>query len=156
MWKCGNGSIVQDFKQKLIEMIKKSGVNTKIVVGCDSQVLGSKISYVTVVVVLNVGHGGNFIYKKQFYPFKGKFVIMENRLFQQTIKSVCVAKQVDDIVSTYNLHVSEIHSDVNPDKKYKSNRIASACISLIKGSGYQPVIKPDAFAASQTADSLTR
>lgn len=158
MWRNGSGKKIDSFSDSLVSEVKKelgfSGI--KIIVGCDSQVVKNKIVFVTVVIVVHIGRGANFFYKKECESKEGKLAILENRLFEETCRAVETAKQVDGIVVDYDLCVDEIHSDINPDKKYKSNRIAAACIGFIMSNGYKPVIKPNAFGASGVADSKTR
>ena len=155
MWKTANGTIIHDFKSKIVQLIKKPK-NIKIVVGCDSQVIGDKVYFVSAIIVLDVGCGGNFIYNRQCVSNETSLKIIENRLFQETLKSVQLAKKLDQILYQYDLSVDQIHIDVNSDKKYKSNKVLNSCVGLIVGSGYTPVVKPNAYAASDVADSLTR
>lgn len=158
MWRTGSGKKIDDFSDALVNEIKKelsfSGI--KIIVGCDSQVIKNKIVFVTVVIVVHIGKGANFFYKKETELRSGSLLILENRLFEETCRAVNTAKKVDELVLNYDLCVNEIHSDINPDKRYKSNRIAASCIGYIMSNGYKPVIKPDAFGASGVADSKTR
>lgn len=155
MWKTGTHKKVDNFQQTIIDLVTSSKNNLKVVVGCDSQVIGSRISFVTVVIFLDKGKG-RFLYNKQFAKNQGSLKYMQNRLFEQATKSINLAKRVDRILQQFNMHVSEVHCDVNPSKKYKSSRIASACVGYINGNGYQAVIKPYSYAASKVSDSLTR
>ena len=155
MWKSPNGNIINNFKDKIIEMIQ-SAKNPKIIVGTDSQITDNKISYVTTIVVLNVGFGGQFIYNKQFENLTKNLLIMQNRLYYQVVKSVDIAKMIDKIIKPLNLKVQQIHADVNSNKKFKSNKIISACISFIDSNGYIPIVKPNAYVSSKIADHFTR
>lgn len=158
MWRNGIGKKIDNFSESLATEVKKDlgSLGKKIIVGCDSQVLGSRIVFVTVVIIVHTGKGASFFYRKDVERNEGELSILDNRLYSETVRAVTIAKQVDDVVMNFDLCVDEIHSDVNPDKKYKSNRIASACIGFILSNGYKPVIKPNAFGASGVADSKTR
>ena len=157
MWITGSGYRLTNFNKSLIDEIHRFPKNeTKIVVGSDSQMRKDDIVFVTTVIVLHKGIGGNFFYKKDKIKNRGSISILENRLFQEAVKSVEVANEVNEMLKDINIKVDEIHVDVNSSNKFKSNKIASACIGYITGCGFNAVIKPYSFAASDVADRKTR
>ena len=156
MWKNYNGKIINNLEDEIVNIIKKSNNNLKIIVGTDSQVIDKRISFVTAIVFWSIGHGGHFIYLKEYQQNIDKLKVMQNRLFRQAVKSVQIANKLQEILKKYSLKVDEIHLDVNSDKKHKSSRIAPSCVGYVKWCGFQPKIKPQAFVASVVADYLTR
>lgn len=80
---------------------------------------------------------------------------MQNRLFEETYRAVQVAKIVDELLKDTPYNVQQIHCDLNSNKKYKSNKAVEMCVGYITGNNYKAIIKPDAYAASSIADSLT-
>lgn len=155
-WKYGNGKPIKDFEKSIQQLVLNLNEKAKIIIGTDSQLVGSRISFVTAIVFWNVGFGGNFIYLKEHRKRDTKNSIIENRLFQQTIISVEIAKQIDELLNKYGFKIQQIHLDLNPNKKYRSNRILSSCVGYVKWNGYTPVVKPNSFVASDVADCLTR
>jgi predicted RNase H-related nuclease YkuK (DUF458 family) len=63
-------------------LVSNLNEKAKIIIGTDSQLVGSRISFVTAIVFWNVGFGGNFIYFKEHRKRDTKNSIIENRLFQ--------------------------------------------------------------------------
>lgn len=157
MWITGSGKRIDNLKSYLInEVNKKTNDEIKIIVGSDSQMIKDYIVFVTTVIVLHKGAGGNFFYKKHKEKNRGTLSILENRLFNEAVMSVDVANEVNEILKPFNFKVDEVHVDVNSSNKFKSNRIASSCVGYITGCGYKAIIKPDSFAASDVADRKTR
>ena len=96
MWRNGSGKKIDSFSESLVNEVKKelgfSGI--KIIVGCDSQVIQNRIVFVTVVIVVHIGRGANFFYKKEVEKKEGKLAILENRLFEETCRAVETAKKL--------------------------------------------------------------
>lgn len=155
-WFNGKRQPINDFEVQLLNSISNNQFEKRIIIGCDSQVLDNKISFVVTVVVLSIGHGGIFFYNKQRVQFQSKYLLMQNRLFEETYRAVQVAKIVDELLKDTPYNVQQIHCDLNSNKKYKSNKAVAMCVGYITGNNYKAIIKPDAYAASSIADSLTR
>ena len=144
--------------------------NFKFIVACDSQRHDAKITYVTSIIFLRLGHGGNgYCLKEHFLSpeltIKGLSKqerlskvkgVIRDRLWTECLKSIACAKWVDKILFKYNLKVSEIHSDVNFSKKYLSNELLTAIAGFITSQEYKSVIKPDAVGAMKIADRKTK
>ena len=155
-WFNGNKQPINDFKKQFLDSLYKNEFQKKIIVGCDSQVVDNRITFITTVVILYIGHGGVFFYNKDNVQFCSKYLSMQNRLFQETYRSVEIAKIVDDLLKNTQYCVEQIHCDLNSNNKYRSNKAVAMCIGFICGNNYKPIIKPDSYAASSVADSLTR
>jgi len=78
---------------------------------------------------------------------------INERMVREVAKSVEVAYEIFDLVDLYDFNL-EIHADINPDPKWKSNKALSEAVGYILGMGYDFKIKPDAWASSQAADKL--
>lgn len=155
-WFNGKKQPINDFEVQLLNSISNNQFKKRIIIGCDSQVLDNKISFVVTVIVLSIGHGGIFFYNKQHVQFQSKYLLMQNRLFEETYRAVQIAKIVDELLRDTPYNVQQIHCDLNSNKKYKSNKAVAMCVGYITGNNYKAIIKPDAYAASSIADSLTR
>jgi predicted RNase H-related nuclease YkuK (DUF458 family) len=74
------------------------------------------------------------------------------RLMNEAIKVAEMYLQLADVIEDREC---EIHLDINPDEKYGSSCVISEAVGYIKGMcNITPRVKPQAFAASYTADRL--
>lgn len=175
-WKTLTGEDISDLSNKIEQDILKyqnEGYNKsdfKFIVSCDSQRHGNKVTYVTAIIFLRSGHGGNAYYLKEntiipnfFEKFETKEMHIKriqtyarNRIWTECIKAITCAKWLDQILLNFHLKVREIHSDININKKYLSNELLSAVNGYILSQEYTPIIKPNAWGASKIADSKTK
>lgn len=175
-WKCLNGKPIDNLELKLcenIEALLKTNVdksNLKIITACDSQRRKNNVIYVTVIVVLNVHHGGFGFYLRETEDYSKLFLnatkletrreiiksLINKRLWNETSKAVQCALAVNSVINKYNLKVSEIHADVNKNKKYKSAELCKAITGYIDACGFIPKVKPDAWGASSIANEKTK
>ena len=79
------------------------------------------------------------------------FPTVRDRLFHETFVSLELAAALWDLTGLR----PTIHADVNPKKDTLSNLTIDAIMGMIKGMGYQVLVKPDAWAAD-IADMYTR
>jgi predicted RNase H-related nuclease YkuK (DUF458 family) len=131
----------------------------EIVVGCDSPST-DKPFFPIAIVVLRTGAGGRFFLKKMHYPeeFLKKFSYWKNRILQEVFLSCELALSLREILEKENKfglkYIFEyIHADVGEVGKTKE--MVKEVIGLIKGSGFEPRIKPHSFAATVVADRYT-
>lgn len=145
--------------------------------GCDSQFhkrkrkKGFYITYITALTVRflspnqpwktekqrrdRVGHGGMCYYFKEIEEVTNHFPL-EVRLTTEVGKAIDCAQYIDNILTPLDYQIYDIHLDLNPDKVHLSNKVLGGCSGWVKGMGYCPVIKPDAYIASKIADKKTR
>ncbi len=156
MWKRLTGEVVSDIKNTIVSdimSVDKDDRNTlEFYVGADSQRSGNTILFVTAIVMYRQGKGGNGFY------FPEKYRSMENRdrLWMETYKAVEVGLWLNELLSNFDLRVSEIHADLNKDKKYFSNSLVQTCLGYICGMGFQGRIKPESWVASSVANGKTK
>ncbi len=128
-----------------------------IVVGCDST-SEERPAFPVAIVVLRVGHGGRFFFKKIRYPETRKFYNLHQRILQEILISCEFAlslrdglkTMVDNSQSKLKYQCRYIHADIG--EKGKTRDMIKEVISLIKSNGFEAKIKPDSFAASIVAD----
>lgn len=171
-WKTLNGINIKNLRTYLESCLDKNSDNVKFIVSCDSQRIGKKIIYVTMIVFLTIGNGGrgffireleeieNYVSLSEDNDKKSRTLKMQNimrrRLWNECLKSVKCAVWLDKILSKYNLKVCEIHSDINTNKKYKSSELVQAIHGYVESCGYINILKPDAWAASSVANFKTK
>jgi predicted RNase H-related nuclease YkuK (DUF458 family) len=134
----------------------------EIVVGCDSP-SSDKPFFPIAIVVLRKGVGGRFFLKKMHYPdaYLKRFVNVPTNWKQRILQEVYLSCELALILrETFekelvgaNYQFAYIHADVGEHGKTKE--MVKEVTGLIKGSGFEPMIKPYSFAASVVADRYT-
>ncbi len=137
-----------------------------IVVGCDSPST-DKPFFPIAVVVLRKGQGGRFFLKKMHYPdnylkrFTNVRTNWKQRILQEVYLSCELAltlretleKEFGAARAGFNYQFAYIHADIGEHGKTKE--MVKEVTGLIKGHGFEPMIKPMSFAASVVADRYT-
>lgn len=153
-WQKFSGGEIKDIHLTLKEDIKKHGKeNLNIWVGSDSQVHKTHSTFVTSIVIYNVGHGGWAYYTSE--KINRKFSHKE-RLWAEVEKSIVVAQIIEPTLKYMDTEITEIHADLNGNKKYLSNGMVKSCLGYIQSMGYVGKIKPDAFGATYVANVKTK
>lgn len=134
------------------EFIENSSETTAVYIGCDSQLHRkrgkSRVSYARTIMVHIDGNKGCKLFGDVIVE-QGNGA-MEHRLFREVEIVLGVYEEIKDACGDRKF---EIHLDVNPDPKYKSNSVLSATTGWVRGvTGIDPKVKPEAFAASYAAD----
>ena len=151
--------IPKDF-QEAIEAIKQSSKESSVYVGCDSirYRLGRKsnkyfVRYSTVIVLHRDSCRGGRYWADSFSEPAPK----KDNLVQRLLKEVeCVADVLQIVIPHLDGRYMEVHLDINNDEKHASYVAKSTAEGWIKGLGYIPKIKPDAWAATHAADHAVR
>ena len=135
-------------------------------VGCDSP--SSDKPFVPIaIVLLRTGAGGRFFLKKMSYPdnylkrFTNVSTNWKQRILQEVYLSCELALTLRETLETefgsardgFNYQFAYIHADVGEHGKTKE--MVKEVTGLIKGHGFEPMIKPLSFAASVVADRYT-
>jgi len=133
-----------------------------IIVGCDSP-SGEEPHFPVAVVILRVGEGGRFFLRKINYPqtLKKQFSNWKLRVLQEVLLSCELAlflrenfeKKVKNLTDPPNYQFRYIHADIGENGQTKD--MIKEVIGLIRGNGFEPKIKPEAYVASTVADRYT-
>lgn len=142
------------------EAIKASSADSSVYIGCDS-IRYKKgdgqwyAKYATVVIVHKDScHGCKIFYESETLRDFGQGVEgLRNRLMTEVGYAVAAAYEVLDVLEGRAL---EVHLDLNPDPKHKSNVAVKEAVGWVLGMGLTPVIKPDGWAATHAADHCVR
>ncbi len=164
----GKGPINTDlisYLEKIFDEELENGRDFKVCVGTDSQRRGKGYRFATVIVIatyedlgdgVTVGRGCKVIcknYIKNTYN-KTKEGVKERMLFEVS-KSIEVAYEISPLLDLYDIPL-EVHADINPDIKWESSKAINEAVGYIRGMGYDFKVKPDAWAASKSADKASR
>jgi predicted RNase H-related nuclease YkuK (DUF458 family) len=132
----------------------------EIVVGCDSA-SSEQPSFPTTIVVRRVGEGGRFFLKKISYG-KRRFYNFKQRILQEVMLSCELALVLREELELRRLlllpeglkwNFSYIHADIG--EQGATREMVREVTGLIRGNGFEPMIKPFSFAASVIADKYT-
>lgn len=147
-----------------ISIVKKyimnSSLESKIFIGCDSEVFKRNdkwmINYYSVVVIHIDKHRGCKVFGQKttetdYTKDKKKPTY---RLMQEVFK---VSELYLKLENSFGEREVEVHLDLNPFKKYISNMIVDQAIGYVKGTcNIVPLIKPNSWAASCVADKFLK
>lgn len=154
-----------EYLEDLFDEILSEGRTFKVCIGTDSQRRGKGYRFASVIVVatyedlgggITVGRGCKVIgasYTSNRYT-KNKEGVKERMLFEVS-KSIEVAMEIADLLDLYDIPL-EVHADINPDVKWESSKALNEAVGYILGMGYDFKVKPDAWAATKSADKASR
>ena len=130
-----------------------------IIVGCDSS-SGEDPNFPVAVVILRVGEGGRFFLKKVNYKNR-KFYNWKERILEEVLLSCQFAlflrenferkmRNSSSRNEPLNWQFRYIHADIGEHGQTRD--MIKEVTGLIRGNGFEPRIKPEAFVASTVAD----
>ncbi len=139
-------SYMEEFPEKFYDVI----------VGCDSS-SEEHPNFPIAVVVLRQGKGGRFFLKRVNYQ-RRRFFSWKERILEEVLLSCQLALLMKEKISdrakkshaNLDYQFRYIHADVGENGKTKD--MIREVVGLIRGSGFEPCIKPESFAASNVAD----
>ncbi len=127
----------------------------KIVVGTDSKA-ASEVRFVTAVGILRVGNGGRYYWtRSEEVPMK----TLRDRIYKETMYSITFTQELRSRLREYlgddffwDGKIS-VHLDVGLNGPTKD--LIDAVVGMVKGHGFEAVIKPYSFGAFVLADRHT-
>lgn len=135
--------------EEIKQYISKTSRQTSIYVGCDSKQFQTYTLFVIVIVVhIDSCRGAKIFYQVEKTR---KIESLRERLLKEVDLSVFTALNILDVVEDRHL---EIHLDINPNDKHKSNIVVKEAIGYVMAQGLTPVLKPQSIAAYSVADYI--
>ncbi len=130
-----------------------------IIVGCDSS-SGKEPNFPVAIVILRKGEGGRFFLKKIAYQNR-KFYSWKERVLEEVLLSCQLAlvfrenleKRKNNFSRPLNYQFRYIHADIGENGQTKD--MIKEVVGLIRGNGFEPKIKPEAYVAATVADRYT-
>lgn len=152
----GNLNFEQMTGEIITWMIKEPGQFYDIVVGCDSS-SGLHPSFPVAIVVLRRGRGGRFFLRKVSYKNR-QFYSWKQRILEEVMLSCELAlslrealqKKMAELGFKPRYQFRYIHADIGENGATKD--MIKEVIGIIRGNGFSPKIKPEAYVASIVAD----
>lgn len=146
-------------RESIAHNLARCGADTKIYLGCDSRRFREKgiwyADYTLVVVLHDDGCKGakilgHTVREKVFDNNPDRPAM---RLMNEVYKLSAMFLEFEDLFYGYH---TEIHLDLNPNRRFKSSGVVSEAIGYIRGvCQLEAKLKPDAWAASFAADRFT-
>lgn len=156
---CGNLKIGEVISEVLKYIQERPGRFYDIVVGCDSS-SDADPCFPVAVVVLRKGMGGRFFLRKIRYNprERKKFKSWKVRVLQEVMLSCQFAlylreqleKRIKNFKNIPGYEFRYIHADIGENGATKD--MIKEVTGLIRGNGFEPKIKPEAYVASTVAD----
>jgi len=149
--------VIDGVIEELIKYMTEKGESFyDVIVGCDSS-SGQEPHFPVAVVVLRKGEGGRFFLKKIRYQNR-KFYSWKERVLEEVVLSCELAlflkekleKRIQGLPISSNYQFRYIHADVGEQGETKD--MIKEVVGLIRGNGFEPKIKPEAYVASVVAD----
>lgn len=155
----GNLKVNETIKEILSYIAEKPEKFYDVIVGCDSS-SGENPYFPVVIVVLRTGEGGRFFLRRINYKDR-KFYTWKTRVLEEVFLSCQIAvflkekieKSISKIGGNLQYQFRYIHADVGESGQTKD--MVKEVTGLIRGNGFEPKIKPEAFAATTVADKFS-
>jgi predicted RNase H-related nuclease YkuK (DUF458 family) len=126
-------------------------VDIELLIGSDSQSYGNvKTVYGVVIALYTKGKGAHVLCTKEIVPFEKD---TSYRLMNEVWKAVEIAEHLR---SNGVPRANFIDIDLNPDPKYKSNKVLRQAIGLVEGMGYKVRCKHEGAMTTYSANHLVR
>lgn len=104
-----------------------------------------------IIVHKDSRHGSQIFHTTEDMPDYGN---LKQRLLNEVSFAVAAATEIMDVLGDRHF---ELHVDINPNPRHKSNIAVKEALGWVRGSlGIEATIKPDSWAASHCADHAVR
>lgn len=138
------------------EAILNSSPESSIYIGTDSIKYKKKgvwyAKYSTVIIIhIDSKRGGMIFHEDVDMPDYGN---LKQRLINEAMYAIAAFDKIYDVIGDRKV---EVHLDLNPNPKHKSNIAVSEALGYVRGQlGIEAMIKPHSWAATHAADHVVR
>lgn len=125
----------------------------KVIIGSDSQGYTGGVAFVTAIIVHRMGGGAIYFWQKILDTTN--HWVLKTRMYEEAILSMTLAQQFMEqftIEGIFSFNV-EIHVDIG--ETGKTRELIGEVVGMVKGSGFDVKIKPEAYGAASVADRYT-
>jgi len=127
----------------------------KITVGTDSNA-SNYAQFVTAITILRVGNGGRYFWtrtEKIYCPG------LQDRIYKETMQSITFTQELrsrlKDKLGEEFFWDNQISVHIDVGRKGPTKDLVESVVGMVKGYGFEAVIKPDSFCAFVVADRHT-
>lgn len=150
----GNVHVLTDVLEIIRVFVKaRPRARYEIIVGTDSHP-ADEVAFVTAITARRVGNGGIYFWTRS--P-KEKCHSLRDRMYREAIHSITLAQELrgrlQESLGDECFWSDQVHIDVGNDGKTRD--LVDAVTGMVRGYGFEPVIKPYAFGAFVVADKHT-
>lgn len=125
----------------------------QIIVGSDSHP-AQEVQFITAITIRRVGNGGIYFWTRSLPEH---CLTLRDRIYRETMHSITLAQelrgQLTEILGDEYFWNDQVHIDVG--ERGETRSLVPSVIGMVKGFGFEAVIKPDAFGACTVADRHT-
>ncbi|WP_235924895.1 ribonuclease H-like YkuK family protein [Neobacillus sedimentimangrovi] len=153
--------------ERIVEFISSDPCgNYRLMIGTDSQVHKSQTTFITGIVIQNVGKGVWACIRKVIVPRKmtqlHERISLELSLTEEIV-SLFTSERKNTLINLVLPHIYdgasftiEGHIDIGAGKRNKTSEFVKEMVTRMESMGVEPKIKPDAFVASSYANRYTK
>ena len=126
--------------------------NYRLIIGTDSQSKNGGADFVTAVIIHRIGAGAIYFWQR---TIRHKPYVLRQRIYEEALLSLEVAHHFVQRLGNKNglLDTLEIHVDVG--QVGPTREIIAEVVGMVRGSGFNVKIKPEAYGAAKVADRHT-
>ena len=150
----GNRLKLEDVVKNIrLFIVLKPLAEYQIIVGTDSHA-ANETSFITAITIRRMGNGGIYFWTRSQ---KEKCPTLRDRIYREAIHSIMLAEELrgrlkDELGDEFFWN-DQIHIDVG--RNGKARDLVDTVVGMVRGYGYEAVIKPYSFGASVVADRHT-
>jgi len=154
-WSKGILSLTRVFEEITAYVHAEPQRSYEIIVGSDSAAR-SPVSLVTALTLRRVGNGA-----VHFWVVSDKkiFRTLRDRIYEETMQSLTLAQELRsglrERLGEELLWDGKIQVHIDVGERGPTRDFIDSVVGMVRGFGFEAVIKPDAFGASQVADRHT-
>lgn len=125
----------------------------QIIVGSDSHP-SVEVQFVTAITIRRIGNGGIYFWTRSQPE---RYATLRDRIYRETMLSVTLAQELrgrlKEVLGDEYFWNDQVHIDVG--ERGETRELIPSVVGMVKGYGFEAVIKPDAFGACVVADRHT-
>ncbi len=154
-WSNGTLTLGEVFREIVRYVAEQPERSYRIIVGSDSAAR-NPVSLVTAVTIWRIGNGGRHFW---VVSEKKTFHTLRDRIYEEAVQSITLAQELRsglrDKLGEEFLWDDKIQVHIDVGENGPTRDLIDQVVGMVKGFGFEAVIKPGAFGASQVADRHT-
>ena len=122
----------------------------RVIVGTDSQANGGKTyDFVTAAIVHRIGGGGIYFWQRE--RISRQFALKE-RMYEEATRSMVFAQNLMERFDKEGFFGFDLEIHVDIGRVGETREVVNEVVGMIRGSGFEVKVKPEAYGASTVAD----
>lgn len=122
-----------------------------LVVGTDSEQAFGITEFVIAIVIHRHGKGARYFWAREKKPL---FATLRDRIWQEVIFSTTMAHSLAEELIEREVEGSNVEVHVDIGENGPTRALIREIVGYVRGNGFVPYIKPEAYAAAAVADRL--